>query len=427
MYWRIYLPLAASLIIVFILFDWGGVQISESWQEKDTLHFDETISALYLRLKDGNEDPLDILEDVSAGDDLFFYVQPYTSEEFGEGFLNDLKDNYQVVIDDYTQLLMAYILLPNGQDIAIIEAPMTLTGDLGWILLLATCLLSSGAVIYMVTTSYRKKLHSIHLQATPFLDPSHKVSLNEEHNLLAIARALQTAQRQLHQAKTEFSKDYDGLRDLLHAVAHEFRSPMARISFALDMASSENSEADVPTLYKDMESALAELNELVREVLNYSRLEHPDHSVELAQVNMNEVIEEINQSQSDLNSNIEFTKTLDQETLLAQGDERLLKRAIVNLVRNAGRFAEHQVSTKFTVSETEFSIIVEDDGPGIPPGKRERIFEPFTRLDPSRSRDSGGIGLGLAIVKRIIQLHGGQVQVSDSSLGGARFLMRWPR
>jgi signal transduction histidine kinase len=68
---------------------------------------------------------------------------------------------------------------------------------------------------------------------------------------------------------------------------------------------------------------------------------------------------------------------------------------------------------------------VDDDGPGVPPRERERLFEPFTRLEGSRGRDSGGVGLGLAIVKSVAEWHGGEAHISDSPLGGARISISW--
>jgi signal transduction histidine kinase len=69
---------------------------------------------------------------------------------------------------------------------------------------------------------------------------------------------------------------------------------------------------------------------------------------------------------------------------------------------------------------------VDDDGPGVDPADRERLFAPFVVGDASRSREAGGVGLGLAIVRRIVELHGGQVAIDTSPLGGARFTSTWP-
>jgi len=70
-------------------------------------------------------------------------------------------------------------------------------------------------------------------------------------------------------------------------------------------------------------------------------------------------------------------------------------------------------------------LTVDDDGPGVPPADRERIFEPFIRLDESRDRGTGGTGLGLAIVSRVARWHNGTALATDSPLGGARFVVSW--
>jgi two-component system OmpR family sensor kinase len=78
------------------------------------------------------------------------------------------------------------------------------------------------------------------------------------------------------------------------------------------------------------------------------------------------------------------------------------------------------------VAPDRVQIVVEDDGPGIPQTERERIFEPFYRLDRSRDRATGGFGLGLSIARKAINLHGGSLVVEDSALGGARFVIVLP-
>ena len=105
----------------------------------------------------------------------------------------------------------------------------------------------------------------------------------------------------------------------------------------------------------------------------------------------------------------------------------LFKRAVLNLVTNAVRHAQKRVEMSCRLEGEVVYLCVDDDGPGVPEAAREKIFEPFFRLDESRSADLGGAGLGLAIVRRIAQLHGGQVRVEDSPLGGARFTLSLPR
>ena len=106
-------------------------------------------------------------------------------------------------------------------------------------------------------------------------------------------------------------------------------------------------------------------------------------------------------------------------------DGKYLARALANVLRNAVRYARSRVSLSIERSGSRTVINVDDDGPGVPPAERQRLFEPFTRIGGSRGRDSGGVGLGLAIVKSVAEWHGGQALISDSPLGGARVTITW--
>jgi signal transduction histidine kinase len=102
-----------------------------------------------------------------------------------------------------------------------------------------------------------------------------------------------------------------------------------------------------------------------------------------------------------------------------------MARALVNLLRNARAHARSLVSVSVLRSGERTVIQDDDDGHGIPAGERERLFEPFARMDDSRDRNSGGFGLGLAIVRQVARWHGGDASISDSPLGGARVSIVW--
>ena len=87
--------------------------------------------------------------------------------------------------------------------------------------------------------------------------------------------------------------------------------------------------------------------------------------------------------------------------------------------------ARSQVRLSVERRDDRTVISVDDDGPGVPAEQRDRLFEPFTRAEDSRGRDSGGVGLGLAIVKSVAEWHGGEARISDSPLGGARVSIAW--
>ena len=107
-------------------------------------------------------------------------------------------------------------------------------------------------------------------------------------------------------------------------------------------------------------------------------------------------------------------------------DERLVARAVRNLMANACRYANHAVRVETATSDGTVWIHVDDDGPGVAAEDREAIVRRFGRLDQARNADAGGAGLGLAIVASVAHAHGGEVVVADSPLGGARISLRLP-
>ncbi|MGS3582679.1 ATP-binding protein [Klebsiella pneumoniae] len=105
----------------------------------------------------------------------------------------------------------------------------------------------------------------------------------------------------------------------------------------------------------------------------------------------------------------------------------LMERVLDNLVNNALRFSSQRVAVSLTLQGSRASLLVEDDGPGIAPEERERVFEPFVPPStPAGTGRPGGCGLGLAIVHSIAQAMGGEVRCEASPLGGARFCFSWP-
>lgn len=228
-----------------------------------------------------------------------------------------------------------------------------------------------------------------------------------------------------HRRQSEINEDrLISQRDLLHGVAHEFRSPMARIQFALDLL--DDAEDDERSLLMDkLHGDLEELDTMVKELLSYSRLQHGEVELDLSKHALAELIQDAIEKVQDFYPEVDYRCRVPEE-ILCRVDRKLALRVIVNILRNAGRFAQHRCEITVSRESLGIRVSIDDDGPGIPPGKRDRILEPFTRLDPSRSRDSGGSGLGLAIVNRIMVLHRGEVHIDDSPMGGARIELLFP-
>jgi two-component system, OmpR family, sensor histidine kinase RstB len=127
-----------------------------------------------------------------------------------------------------------------------------------------------------------------------------------------------------------------------------------------------------------------------------------------------------------MNPQTHITLDIPQLENIGAADTRLMERVLDNLVNNALRYAQQRLRVSLWFDGAIGNLQVEDDGPGIPPDERQRVFEPFVRLDPSRDRATGGCGLGLAIVHSIAQALQGQVSIESSPLGGACVRFCWP-
>lgn len=217
-------------------------------------------------------------------------------------------------------------------------------------------------------------------------------------------------------------------RDLLSAVSHELRTPLTRLDFGLALALSEDQPAASRERLQGLVAHIRELDELVLELLSYSRLQNPAHLPERVEVVLDEFIDSILGSIDDELENPEIVIDVVLECAVERFtlDPRLTARALQNLLRNAMRYCERRIQIGVKVCAKGCEIWVDDDGIGIPEEQRARIFEPFYRLDRSRDRATGGFGLGLAISRRAVEAQGGTLTAQASPLGGARLRLWLP-
>ncbi|HBS2439078.1 TPA: two-component system sensor histidine kinase RstB [Klebsiella pneumoniae] len=210
-------------------------------------------------------------------------------------------------------------------------------------------------------------------------------------------------------------------KQLIDGIAHELRTPLVRLRYRLEM--SENlSEAESQALNRD----IGQLEALIEELLTYARLDRPQTELSLTTPDFPAWISDHVEDIQMVNPQREVALATLTHGNYGALDMRLMERVLDNLVNNALRYSSQRVAVSLTLQGSRASLLVEDDGPGIAPEERERVFEPFVRLDPSRDRATGGCGLGLAIVHSIAQAMGGEVRCEASPLGGARFCFSWP-
>jgi len=220
-------------------------------------------------------------------------------------------------------------------------------------------------------------------------------------------------------------------REMVSAVAHELRTPVARLRFGLEMSAEAQTDEARRKYLEGMDGDIDDLDALVDEMLVYSRLERGSPTLHFQQVDLGALVDQVIGELAPLRADVSVSRgecaTAADGSCWAEAEPQYLRRALSNLITNAMRHAESRVQVSFTIDGQTVRLEVDDDGPGVPEADWEKVFTPFLRLDDSRTRASGGHGLGLSIVRRIIYWHGGRSQLGHSDLGGARFSLVWPR
>ncbi len=219
----------------------------------------------------------------------------------------------------------------------------------------------------------------------------------------------------------------DSQREMTRAVSHELRTPVARLRFGMEMLADTDDIKQRHDQLQQLDQDVEQLNQLIDEILTYAKLEQGTPSLKFETFELAGLLERVRQETQALNTGLAIEVDATGLDVRVEAENRYLHRVVQNLAGNAVRYAKSRVRLSGGIEGNWAWVCVEDDGPGIPEKDRARIFEPFARLDDSRTRSSGGYGLGLSIVQRIAFWHGGSVLVSQSpSLNGARFLFRWP-
>jgi signal transduction histidine kinase len=214
-------------------------------------------------------------------------------------------------------------------------------------------------------------------------------------------------------------------RRFVSDASHELRSPVATIREHAEIAMAHPDRIGIEELAEVVLEEDLRLQRLVEDLLLLTRADEGTLSSRTEHVDLDDLVlaeaSRLNGSASDLR-----VDPSDVSGGRVEGDRAQLERLVRNLLENAGRHARRAVALSLCQADGEVVLTVDDDGTGVAPEERDRIFERFVRLEEARDRDSGGSGLGLAIVREIALAHGATVVVSESPLGGARFEIRFP-
>ncbi len=305
----------------------------------------------------------------------------------------------------------------HAQELPIDVAPVLKTEALRYIIV-ALCLLIPIAVW---SSSHWRGLQALEKVADEFGAGHLKVraQTKERDSIYPLAQ-------RMNQMAARIESLLEAQKNLLHSVSHELRTPIARLEFALELLRNAAKNPQLEPRMQAMEADIRELNELVSELLDLGKLDQ-DASLSRSEFEVAGCLSSCVASLQHVLDAHEVETNFAVGLGTYSGDQRLLQRAISNLLRNAAKYATARIWLHASRdADGGIRIMLEDDGPGIPAGERERIFEAFYRLDRSRDRSTGGFGLGLAIAKKAIATHGGQIVVQEGQYGGACFIISLP-
>lgn len=211
-------------------------------------------------------------------------------------------------------------------------------------------------------------------------------------------------------------------RRFAQSAAHELRTPLTVLRTKLEVFQKRTgrSREEYDRLLETVAAQTGRLSELVKELLELANL---DRELEREPVALLGLLEQVRAELAPLAEEHQIELTVEGEERTVTGNRTLLARVFFNLMENAVKYNRPGGSVHVVLSQGGV-VTVSDTGPGVPEELRELIFEPFYRVDKSRSRQMGGAGLGLSTVKAIVERHGGSVEVDEAPEGGCRFTVR---
>ena len=263
----------------------------------------------------------------------------------------------------------------------------------------------------------------------PIREFSDKIEKVQAQNL-ADSRIEENQVKELNQLSVSYNRMLERLSDAFEIqrqftanAAHELRTPLALMQVQLDLYHSNShpgNDADTVQMIKMVTEQNDRLNKMVKTLLDMSELQTVGRDDEIIlDALVDEVLEDLEPLAE--GKNIRLIGKCKDITMV--GSDILIYRLVYNLVENAIKYNHSggQVTVTADRKEKHVYLSVEDTGAGIPEELKERVFEPFFRVDKSRSRELGGVGLGLALVREIVRVHDGSITVKSNPSGGTIF------
>lgn len=281
------------------------------------------------------------------------------------------------------------------------------------IIMMLMSLLITAASAYWLVFRIERRIKSIQVGVDEFSkQPAQLPELREDVDAIGgLAWSINSMSFRIHQLLSD-------QKQIIQAISHELRTPMSRMKFRLQVFEEDELNAASQKSLKGISRDIDEVNGLIKEALDFDRgsLKHEVNAIELNKL-ASEIIRDLMVEFTSVNINFNSPSVL----CFIQQDSQQIKRLLQNLVQNACKYGHGEVMISVLDQGDHWLMNIEDNGSGIPNELKLSVFSPFTRLETSRNKQTGGIGLGLAIAKNIAELAAIKLSLNDSELGGACF------
>ena len=225
----------------------------------------------------------------------------------------------------------------------------------------------------------------------------------------------------------KMEKLFQGVRQVSDNIAHDLRSPLSRLRVDVEVTLQESNPQNYRTTLERVLAELQNMQEIFQSLLSLGQAEAGSMKIRKKPINLSQLLEDIVELYGPLaeDKGLVFEARIPPH-LMIDGDRQLLAQALSNLLDNAVKYVPEggKITLGATIKMDRAEVRLDDSGPGIPQGMRKKVFDRFVRVDPSRTLP--GTGLGLSLVKAFIELHQGNITLSESRLGGTLFVIMLP-
>lgn len=440
LYWKIFISFWLATILIIFTTAWviGQIAQKSSQPAREEMFMDSYANAAVATYESGQQSALlKWLDQIGLSRHMSIYLLSSTGEIIGaqKAPLAVKKISENLIKDELPsegifksgKLIVSHEILSTSGKFyrlaAVSEKPISYFVQIPWAglsirLILATFI--SGLICYLLSLYLTQPLRSLGLAAKSIA----KGKLNTR-----VGHFRGHSKDEIAELSSEFDRMAEQLEALVNSkerllqdISHELRSPLARLNIAIELGRMKTKNL-ADTEFSRMETESSRLNMLIGEILDFARLDKSTTELDLNTTNMPDLLHAIIND-----ANFEFGKesirlyagTIEPCELVI--DDRLIHRAIENIVRNALHYTPEDqkvlISLQYDESKEHVYIDIKDKGPGVPEDQLAKIFNPFYRVDTSRTKKTGGYGLGLAIASRAVALHQGSIAAVNSPDGG---------